>query len=139
MSARLRILAEKAVESLPATLSFLKNRPDVEWIDDYQKFSKPTVTEEKRCIIFARKRGSWVKPFHCYNHSEFQYFSLDLAEGCLFDCVYCYLQSYLNHQALVLFVPEPDLFSELRRLKGRCWISTGLLSDSLLAESCMPV
>lgn len=139
MGARICFLAEKAVEGLPAARPFLTDNPDLEWIDDYQKFSKPTVTEEKRCIILARKRGSWIKPFHCYDHPEYRYFSLNLAEGCLFDCVYCYLQSYLNHQALVLFVPEPDLYAELRHLKGKCWVSTGLLSDSLLAETSLPV
>jgi DNA repair photolyase len=139
MGAKIHFLAEKAVEKLPATPQFVRDSHEVEWIHDYQKFSKSTVAQEKRRIIFARKRGPWIKPFHCYDHPEYRYFSLDLAEGCLFDCVYCYLQSYLNHQALVLFVPEPDLYTELRQLRGKCWISTGLLSDSLLAENHLPV
>ncbi len=96
---------------------------------------------EKRCLIYARKRGAWLKPFHCYSqNTEFQYYRLDAAEGCPFDCVYCYLQSYLNHGALVLFVNLEDLKRELIQLKQKnLWISTGLLTDIMISEKYFPI
>lgn len=113
---------------------------ELEWIRNFREFRRESMHQEKRCVIFARKRGPWLKPFHCYFHNtQYRYMSLDLAEGCAFDCVYCYLQSYLNHGALVLFVDSGALEEELRAVGSGAWISTGLLTDSLLAESLFPV
>jgi DNA repair photolyase len=125
-------------------LEFLKIQARIgklDWIDDYQSFQLDKMSSEKRCIIYARKRGAWLKPFHCYHqNSEFEYYSLDAAEGCPFDCVYCYLQSYLNHGALVLFVNLSDLKNELQSYRqSNLWISTGLLTDSLVSEKYFPI
>jgi spore photoproduct lyase len=127
--------AEKSVRELPEFEEVARRYPQMEWIDDYQEFRGKNIVQEKSCVIFARKRGVWLKPFHCYANSAYRFLSLDLAEGCLFDCVYCYLQSYLNHGALVIFLDSDGLFQELSGLdQASHWISTGLLSDSLLAE-----
>lgn len=132
--------AERSVARLPDFPQLEKRLPHLEWIDDYQSFRRETVRREKQCVVLAEKRGPWLKPFHCYFHNtEYQYLGLDLAEGCLYDCVYCYLQTYLNHGALVLFVNIDSLEAELRRAGGGLWISTGLLTDSLLAETVFPV
>ncbi|HSP05546.1 MAG TPA: hypothetical protein VLR94_00125 [Acidobacteriota bacterium] len=132
--------AERAIRSLPAFAQLAGRFPGLEWIDDYQAFRKETMRREKECVILAAKRGRWLKPFHCYFHNtQYRYFGLDLAEGCAYDCVYCYLQTYLNHGALVLFVDTDSLEAELREASSGMWISTGLLADSLLAESAFPV
>lgn len=132
--------AEESIRDLPEYAEIAARYPNLEWIEDYQSFRKQTVTDEKKSLIFARKRGPWLKPFHCYDHSSYHFLSLDLAEGCLFDCVYCYLQSYLNHGGLVLFLGAESLAMELSKLPCQPhWISTGLLSDSLLAENQFPI
>ncbi|HSE41760.1 MAG TPA: hypothetical protein VLH08_13435 [Acidobacteriota bacterium] len=130
-----------AEKSLQGLREFSERYPNLKWIDDYQTFRKDTMHREKQCVIFAQKRGAWLKPFHCYHqHEESTPFSLDLAEGCSFDCVYCYLQSYLNSGALVLFVNRDGLETELQNLgSGPAWISTGILTDSLLAEEHHPM
>lgn len=134
-----RFFAEKAIRELPQYEEIAGRYPDLQWIDDYQTFYRETMRREKECVIFARKRGAWLKPFHCYQNGLYAYFSLDLAEGCLFDCAYCYLQSYLNHGALVLFVNCEGVTTELdQRTEPNLWISTGLLSDSLLSEQYFP-
>lgn len=136
---KISYFAETSIRELPQSEEILRKHPDLEWIDDYQSFRQRTVAMEKQCVVFARKRGAWVKPFYCYEKNpRYDYYSLDLAEGCLFDCVYCYLQTYLNHQALVLFLEEPSLYSSLEQ-QPRSWISTGLLSDSFLAEEYYPL
>jgi spore photoproduct lyase len=128
--------AEKSVKDFPEFEEVARRYPEIEWIDDYQAFCGKNIVQEKSCVVFARKRGAWLKPFYCYENSAYHFLSLDLAEGCLFDCVYCYLQSYLNHGALVIFLDSDGLFRELSALQQNSyWISTGLLSDSLLAES----
>ena len=133
-------LAEKALGDSPEFRDFRPQYPNLQWIDDYRTFRRENLLREKECVLFALKRGVWLKPFHCYENKAYTYLSLDVAEGCLFDCVYCYLQTYLNHGALVLFVNLRNLEAELRQRNERnLWISTGLLSDSLLAESYFPV
>lgn len=135
------LLAEESLREIPGFLKIIEAQPQMQWIDSYQSFGRQSMPEEKKCLIYARKRGAWLKPFHCYSqNSEFQYYSLDAAEGCPFDCVYCYLQSYLNHGALVLFVNLDDLKLELLQLNQRnLWISTGLLTDSLISEKYFPI
>jgi spore photoproduct lyase len=131
-----RFLAERRLHDLPQGRALREKYPQLEWIDDYKEIRFASLRAEKEAVIFARKRGSWLKPFHCYHQNpEFSFYSLDVAEGCLFDCVYCYLQSYLNQGSLVLFVDCGNLQEEFQRCSGRnLWISTGLLSDSILAE-----
>lgn len=137
----MKFLAENNLRNCSEFSKILKQQPDLDWIDDYQTFRKDTMHSEKQCVIFARKRGAWLKPFYCYHQNhESRHFSLDLAEGCSFDCVYCYLQSYLNSGALVLFVNRDGLETELQSLGSEpVWISIGILTDSLLAEEQNPM
>jgi spore photoproduct lyase len=134
-------LAENNLRDFDEFSHILRKHPDLKWIEDYQKFRKATMHREKQSVIFARKRGGWFKPFYCYHQNqESLYFSLDLAEGCQFDCVYCYLQSYLNNGALVIFVNRDGLETELQIFGlDPVWISTGILTDSLLAEEHYPM
>lgn len=133
----MRVYAENAIRELPEFERVAAQYPSIEWMEDYQTFRLESTQKEKDCVILARKRGAWLKPFHCYHQNhEYRYYSMDVAEGCPFECVYCYLQSYLNHGALVLFVNGSGLQGELDQMTGdRLWISTGLLSDSLVAEA----
>ncbi len=137
----IQYFAEEILQDLSTISGAISRHNNLEWIEDYQKFRKDTMHREKQCVIFARKRGAWLKPFHCYHQNhESRYFSLDLAEGCRFDCVYCYLQSYLNNGALVIFVNRDGLEEELQSLASEpVWISTGILTDSFLAEEHHPM
>jgi spore photoproduct lyase len=134
----IQFYAEESVVKLPGYESLLRRYPNLTMISDSKTFRLETMHREKQAVIFSSKRGPWLKPFHCYQqNTEYAYYSLDLAEGCQFDCVYCYLQTYLNHGALVVFVNHEDMLRELQSLQKNernLWISTGLLSDSLLAE-----
>jgi len=140
----MNFFAEEAIRDLPEHELLARKYPFLAYIDDYQNFRLQSMHQEKQCVIFARKRGAWLKPFHCYHqNTEYAFYSLDLAEGCHFDCAYCYLQTYLNHGALVLFLEDASLPKELERLASQSdhslWISTGLLSDSLLADQYYPL
>jgi spore photoproduct lyase len=62
------------------------------------------------------------------------------ANGCPFDCQYCFLQGYFDHGAPVLFVNQGDLLEELadhlRRQadRGPAVYHAGELSDALALE-----
>ena len=136
-----KFFAEISLRESPQGEALMTKYPALEWIQDYKEVPFPSLRAEKQAVIFARKRGAWLKPFHCYHQNpEYSYYSLDIAEGCLFDCVYCYLQSYLGQGSLAVFVDCGDLRAEFQHCQGEnLWISTGLLSDSLLAERYFPV
>lgn len=135
-----RFFAEDSIRDLPEFQLLTDRFGELQRIENFREFRQETAHREKQCVIFAKKRGPWLKPFHCYSQNkEYRYFSLDLAEGCAFDCVYCYLQSYLNHGAMVFFIDTDSLQDELRSAGEGMWISTGLLTDSLLAEEIYPV
>ncbi|MCB1322623.1 MAG: hypothetical protein KDK34_20355, partial [Leptospiraceae bacterium] len=67
-----------------------------------------------------------------------QYFVINFGIGCLFDCHYCYLQSFLNHPLMSIFGNLEDLFAELdERTRNRNFhfrIGTGEYTDSLALE-----
>lgn len=66
------------------------------------------------------------------------YYVINFGLGCLYDCHYCYLQSFLNNPLMTLFGNLDDLFAELdERTRGKNFqfrIGTGEYTDSLALE-----
>lgn len=66
------------------------------------------------------------------------YFVINFGVGCLFDCHYCYLQSFMNNPLMTLFGNVEDLFAEIdERTRGKNFqfrIGTGEYTDSLALE-----
>ncbi len=67
-----------------------------------------------------------------------QYFIINLGQGCLFDCHYCYLQGFVNNPLLTIFGNTDKLFQDLdtRTLNKNTHfrIGTGEYADSLGLE-----
>ena len=67
-----------------------------------------------------------------------QYFVINLGQGCLFDCHYCYLQSFLNNPLMTIFGNMEELFSQLdKSTRGKNFhfrVGTGEHIDSLALE-----
>ncbi len=67
-----------------------------------------------------------------------QYFVINLGQGCLFDCHYCYLQGFVNNPLLTIFGNLEELFVQLdqktRNKNLHFRIGTGEYSDSLALE-----
>jgi len=57
-------------------------------------------------------------------------------QGCLFDCSYCYLRSYLSHSTITLLVNSEKLEGDIREAldAGTVRLTTGELSDSLTID-----
>ncbi len=69
-----------------------------------------------------------TKIYRCCN-----YHVVDLVEGCPFDCTYCILQEYLNHNVVKVHSHVDKVKDEIISLskKGTFRLGTGELSDSL--------
>ena len=85
------------------------------------------------------RRNKFLKP--CPGTKEYlccQYRFLNVALNCPIDCTYCILQTYLNTNALVIFVNQEDLLkeldSELKADPSLIRIGTGELTDSLALD-----
>lgn len=57
-------------------------------------------------------------------------------QGCLYDCSYCYLRSYLSHSTITVLVNSGKMESDIREAleAGTVRITTGELSDSLALD-----
>lgn len=75
-----------------------------------------------------------TKIYRCCN-----YYVTDAVEGCPFDCTYCILQSYLNHDYIKVYSDLDRIGDEIRHLdtQGRYRLGTGELSDSLAMDNLL--
>ncbi|MBM3252675.1 MAG: hypothetical protein FJZ16_00285 [Candidatus Omnitrophica bacterium] len=99
-----------------------------------------TIGLSKKVLFLAKQRGNFIKKFfenkNLINCSEYR---IDLISGCIFDCAYCYLQSYLENHIISIYVNLNNFKNEFLRLKRqvnlkKSLFTTGELSDSLALE-----
>ena len=96
------------------------------------------ITESKKVLFLKRFKGTFFKrcpgakpKLMCCN-----YYVLNLGQNCEMDCSYCYLQSFINFPAVVIYTNIQQAFKELEELKKTHFnqylrIGTGEQIDSL--------
>lgn len=137
------IYIEREVAELSYTRLILENFADTkkELIDDVRtliKQHKKTNTIKKTpALVLAKQRGRFLEK--CPGTKEHiccNYFTLNIAVGCPFDCTYCFLQSYSNNPYYTIYTNLDDMLIEIRsKAKGRIRIGTGEFTDSLALEA----
>jgi spore photoproduct lyase len=92
-------------------------------------------------LILAHHPGPCIRPFPGSRGDKGPAeFFVAHANGCPFDCQYCFLQGYFDHGAPVLFVNQDDLLTELtdhlvrNARNGPVLYHMGELSDALALE-----
>jgi spore photoproduct lyase len=97
--------------------------------------------EDKKSNIFiTASPNKFVHPcpatkiYRCCN-----YHVTDAVEGCPFDCTYCILQSYLNHNYIKVYSNLEGIETEIKQLntQGKFRLGTGELSDSLALDNLL--
>ncbi len=94
----------------------------------------------KKTIIFANQNGKFIKKCPCTpNYLGCNYYVVELAVGCLYDCSYCYLQEYQNISATIFYLNFDKLFNEFDELlksdeKKLFRIGFGEYADSLFLD-----
>jgi spore photoproduct lyase len=101
----------------------------------YDRFIKRNV------LILAHHPGPCIRPFPgSRSDPDPNEFFIAHANGCPYDCQYCFLQGYFDHGAPVLFVNRSDLVRELAAHldrnagNGATAYHMGELSDALALE-----
>jgi spore photoproduct lyase len=107
---------------------------------NYEVVSSEKDFEDKKENIFISansgtflRRCPGTKIYRCCNYHVF-----DIVEGCPYDCSYCILQSYLNHEYIKIFSDTSAIKAELLELDkngSRFRVGTGELSDSLALDN----
>ena len=106
---------------------FKKSRLSPQQIQDSKKI---LYIKEFKGSFFKRCPGAKPKLMCC------NYFVLNLGQNCEMDCSYCYLQSFINFPAVVIYSNIEKAFQELEELKQNnlkqyIRIGTGEQIDSL--------
>ena len=96
----------------------------------FQKSKRSLLLKEFKGSFFKRCPGAKPKLMCC------NYFVLNLGQHCEMDCSYCYLQSFINFPAVVIYTNIEKAFQELEALKKHhsqdyIRIGTGEQTDSL--------
>ena len=102
------------------------------------KLSPIQFKQSKRILLLKEFKGAFLKrcpgakaKLMCCN-----YFVLNLGQNCEMDCSYCYLQSFINFPAVVIYTNIEKAFQELEEIKKIHYknyirIGTGEQTDSL--------
>ena len=146
------IYVERKIRRGPLTERILGSLPgcSVYEIQDHRRIEAESLPIKgyhtgikRQVLVLAHHPGPCIRPFpgpsEGLGPSEFY---VSHANGCPFDCQYCFLQGYFDHGAPVLFVNQEDLLKELtehlprRAASGPAAVyHMGELSDALALES----
>jgi len=62
------------------------------------------------------------------------YHLMNLGSGCAFECVYCYLQEYINSPGIVIPANIEDFFEKFSAYKQNVYLGSGEFTDSLVFD-----
>jgi len=149
------LLLEEGVEEYPLVQEVLSRLPDIprqkfqdiSMLTQQMKSSQYDVFGEgKKRLALSRFKGSFLKKcpgispgMVCCN-----YYVVNLAKNCIYDCSYCFLQDFLgNNPMQVAYVNVEDLLVELEEVftqypDRNFRVGTGELTDSLALDAIVP-
>ncbi len=142
------IYVERSVKEYPIVANIEQRFPEarVYEIDDHRMLHNAEVplkgisrVVKNQVLVMARTEGQFVRPFAslCSTNGPKEFF-IAHANGCPFDCEYCFLQAYVSHSAPVVFANKEDLFDELeghlRQAAPGTRYHAGELSDAIVLE-----
>lgn len=142
------VYVDRGVKNLKQTALILEklNPKSINLVNDIDQIHTDNsslnthIGHSKRILFLTRQKGNFIKKFcdnkNLTNSGEYR---IDLTSGCIFDCAYCYLQSYLTHHVITIYVnlnKFKDVFLSLKKQDNlrKCIFTTGELSDSLALE-----
>ncbi len=145
-----KIYIEENADDNSYAQNILKKFPNVEKIridkfkeseiPEFQNNIKDNISIGKEILLLKKYKGEFLKKcpgskgLLCCN-----YYVINVASNCHFDCTYCSLQNYLNTQAMILFTNIDDILNDidlkLKAYRGKTFrMGTGELSDSLALD-----
>lgn len=111
--------------------NYIKSNKDNNLIDSYNLRSNN--------LFLIKERYDFIKPCPCSQRaSRCNYDILNLGFGCIYECSYCFLQSYTNINGIILPINIDDFLNRLNIFLKRNTllkiIGTGEFTDSLALD-----
>ena len=129
-------VTKRILQHYPADIVKWVSEPPLELISSPLPGS--ALTQAKKRLYVSPFKGSFFKrcPGAKPNVACCNYYVLNLAQGCDFDCTYCFLQNYSNLPYIHLYSNLDDALREIEDLpedyrKYPLRIGTGEITDSL--------
>ncbi len=120
-------------------LEKLNGCADIRFVNRAQEIDVPPLGEKcRQALMLVKQRGKFIEkcpgtPKHiCCN-----YYVAVADVGCIYDCTYCFLQSFSNTPCHVLYLNDSDLIAEARAMSAKTvfWrLGTGEYGDSLALD-----
>jgi spore photoproduct lyase len=121
------IFIERRGRDYPMAQDILRRLPEVpvREIDFHQNLAAQEfginrrIALEKRSLVLAVKEGELVKQVErdLFRPTPNEYYIIH-SLGCPFDCEYCFLYDYLDHQRPTIFVNLPDILKRIKEIIG---------------------
>lgn len=134
---------DESVKESPVTKRFLKAFPKaaVHYVakqEDIDSIEPPSYERAKRSIFLTENKGAFFR--QCPGTKEFiccNYFVIDFAFQCPFECRYCFLNFYDNAFLTIIYTNVDKIIDEVRTelIPNKFYrIGTGELTDSLVYD-----
>ncbi len=110
----------------------------------YEGKINKTVKNEQ--ILYLSSQKGFIRPCPCSRKYRCcNYYTIDTIEGCIYDCEYCILKSFIDTSHILIKADIDELLLEIRNFNNMISskrfmrrIGTGELSDSLAFEEIVP-
>jgi len=119
------IFVERRARDYPMTREILRPLSEipVREIDSYKNTASQElginrrIAAEKHSLVLAVKEGELVKQVErdLFRSTPNEYYIIH-SLGCPFDCEYCFLYDYLDHQCPTIFVNLPDILKRIEEI-----------------------
>jgi spore photoproduct lyase len=138
------IYIENDIANYEYTQHILAKFPETkkEFVTDINKLIKEhkhkLYDKKDQPLLLAKQRGRFLEK--CPGTKEHiccNYYTLNIAVGCPFDCTYCFLQSYTTNPFYTVYVNLEEMLAELEQkipTNKKIRIGTGEFTDSLALE-----
>jgi len=101
---------------------------------------------ENTTLLYLSNQKGFLRPCPCSRRYRCcNYFTIDTIEGCIYDCEYCALKTFIDRTRILIKVDIDEMIQEVRRFEEMITqkdkfirIGTGELSDSLALEWIAP-
>ena len=136
-----RIFVEDGARNYPLASAILQKLPQVEKdvTMNSQELANLEFKEAKRSLALMVKKGRAVKDFPPGQKSGRKELYIFAAQGCPYDCHYCYLQPLSQNHTPTIFVNTSDLLKQIEEAivefsSQRPYFHAGELADALVFD-----
>ena len=138
-----RFFVEEVVAETPFVRGLKRRFPRAQWtvIDRYsdhvrqRPYTLRDYNRRLKAFYIIKEKFDFFKPCPCSPKVvPCGYHLINLGSGCAFECVYCFLQAYINSPGIVLPANIEDFFAQFANYRQQIYLGSGEFTDSLVFD-----